>query len=456
MEFKILEKTPLWNCLSQLGKRIFLPEGIFYWSGRAKSEAELIGTIGSAFGFEKDFIENGSEAWEPCYLKTFMEYTSLDPRSVVPYAQIGGLKELRELWLDWIIKKSQYNQEDKKEFLKKYLTLPIVTQGITNGIFLSCTFFLNENEYIISPNKRWGNYDNIISRFLNAKIKSFEFFSGKKFNIDAFRKCFTEVTQGQNKIVLILNFPNNPTGYVPLKEEVTEIVTTLEDIQNDINKPIIVLVDDAYEPYVYSDKCANRSIFYELVELKNDIIPVKLDGISKELLAYGGRVGFLTIGLKPNWIRNDEELSKLKTEINNKLEGMIRSSISNTNHFYQSLTINLFKEKGMDKIVQEREKIKQLLAKRYKKINEEIEKINNPLISVDPNAGGFFLFINLDPNKIKAKDFGDFLLKRYKVGVIPIEKPADNINGIRIAYCSIDIKNIPEFVKRINDAINNF
>jgi len=110
----------------------------------------------------------------------------------------------------------------------------------------------------------------------------------------------------------------------------------------------------------------------------------------------------------------------------------------------------------MDKIVQEREKIKQLLAKRYKKINEEIEKINNPLISVDPNAGGFFLFINLDPNKIKAGDFGDFLLKRYKVGVIPIEKPAENINGIRIAYCSIDIKNIPEFVKRINDAINNF
>ncbi|MCK4780729.1 MAG: hypothetical protein KAT57_11095 [Candidatus Lokiarchaeota archaeon] len=60
MKFNYIQKTPLYTTLSEIGKRIFLPDGIFYWSGRAKNEAELIGTLGAAYGFEKDFIEGGS------------------------------------------------------------------------------------------------------------------------------------------------------------------------------------------------------------------------------------------------------------------------------------------------------------------------------------------------------------------------------------------------------------
>jgi len=59
MEFEVIKKTPLYNALSEQGKRIYLPQGIFHWSGRAKKEAEIMGTIGSAFGYEKDFIEGG-------------------------------------------------------------------------------------------------------------------------------------------------------------------------------------------------------------------------------------------------------------------------------------------------------------------------------------------------------------------------------------------------------------
>ena len=78
MEFKVLKNTPLYNAFSELGKRIFLPDGIFYWSGRAKKEAELFGTIGSAFGYEKDFIDGGSSVWVPCYLEDFKEFSNLN------------------------------------------------------------------------------------------------------------------------------------------------------------------------------------------------------------------------------------------------------------------------------------------------------------------------------------------------------------------------------------------
>ena len=458
MEFKVIKKTPLFKAFSDLGKRIFLPAGIFYWSGRAKKEAELIGTIGTAYGYEKDFIDGGSSEWLPCYLKDIKKYSNLSIKEVVPYASIAGLPEIRETWRNWIVKKSGYEkigESDKLSRLEKFITTPIITSGVTNGIFLCCSLFLNPGEYVISPNKRWGNYDNIIVKNIGAKIKSFEFFKDNKINIQSLKDAINEVSKVQDKIVIILNFPNNPTGYIPTINEAKEIIELLKDSQKS-GKPIVILVDDAYEPYVFGDDVLNKSIFYDLHQLDENIIPIKLDGITKELLLYGGRIGFVTIGLKPTWVANDEGLENLKNEINNKLAGMNRSTISNCNHFYQAITQKIFEENSIKQILETRNRVKDLLNDRYKLINSELAKINNPNITVDPNAGGFFIFVNLNQDKIKATEFADHLLKKYKVGVIPIERLDDNINGIRIAYCSIDLGKIPEFIKRIQLALEDF
>jgi hypothetical protein len=215
MDFKLLEKTPLYTAFSEVGKRIFLPDGIFYWSGRAKREAELVGTIGSAFGYEKDFIENGEDKWVPCYLKEIKKYSNLNVEQIVPYASIGGLPELRKIWKDWIIEKAAFNSnEDKKRYLKTYITDPLVTAGVTNGIYLVCSLFLNPGEKIICPNKRWGNYDNIIVKNIGAQIESFEFFHNKKINLDGLRSAIKELDKIQDKIIIILNFPNNPSKFI--------------------------------------------------------------------------------------------------------------------------------------------------------------------------------------------------------------------------------------------------
>ncbi|MFX1311829.1 MAG: aminotransferase class I/II-fold pyridoxal phosphate-dependent enzyme [Promethearchaeota archaeon] len=459
MRFNLIQKTPLYNAFSELGKRILLPDGIYYWSGRAKKEAELIGTIGSAYAYEKDFIDGGRNEWLPCYLKDILEYSSLAVKEIVPYASIGGLSETREIWKNWMIKKSLYNEESEKsllERLEKYISHPVITAGITNGIFQSCAMFLNPDEIIIAPNKRWGNYDNIITKFIGARIKSFEFFEEDHINIDALEAAINETAKIQDKIIIILNFPNNPTGYVPTNEEVREIVNLLRKSYKLHSKPIIMIIDDAYEPFIYSKNVLNTSLFYDLHQLDENIIPIKLDGITKELLAYGGRIGFITIGIKPSWIENDDQLELLKSEIQNKFEGFNRATISNCNHFYQSLTYKLFIDKGIEQIIKSRDKVKQILKKRYKKINAELSKINNPNISIDPNSGGFFLFVNLNPTKYSANKFADYLLKKYKVGIIPMENPDEKINGIRIAYCSIDFAEIPELTRRINLALNDF
>ncbi|MFX1557039.1 MAG: aminotransferase class I/II-fold pyridoxal phosphate-dependent enzyme [Promethearchaeota archaeon] len=460
MNFTILKKTPLYNCFSELGKRIYLPEGIFYWSGRAKKEADFIGTIGTAYAFEKDFINHGTSEWLPCYLGDIKNYIkNLKINDLVPYASITGLQDLRSIWKEWIIKKSNFKEQidkDKIDHLMNFTSIPIITSGVTSAIFLSCAMFLNPGEYVICPNKRWENYDNIIERFLGAKIYSFEFFLDNKFNFEGLEKSILEVSKTQEKVVILLGFPNNPTGFIPTWKEANQFVKSLVSLQKRINKPIIILIDDAYEPYTYSESVINRSIFYDFQQLREDIIPLKLDGITKELLMYGGRIGFMTMGLKPSWVNNLEELEQLKTELDNKLSGMIRSTISNCNHFYQAITLKIFKEKGMEKIIKEREAVKNLLKKRFEKFNLELRKIVSPNISIDPNSGGFFIFLNLSSDKIKATEFAECLLKEYKVGVIPIENDQENINGIRIAYSSIDIHQIAEMVNRIKLALNDY
>lgn len=460
MDFKLLEKTTLYDSFSDLGKRIFLPEGIFYWSGRAKKEAELIGTIGSAFCFENEIIKNGANEWVPCYLEEIKNYANLNVKDMVPYASIGGLAELRSIWRDWLIKKSGFNSHKEKDelfHLKKYITNPIVTAGVTNGIYMACSLFLNPGEKIICPNKRWGNYDNIIVKNLGAQIKSFDFFNGQIINFEGLKNAINEVSEYQDKIIILFNFPNNPTGYVPTLDEANKLINFLKETQSELDIPFVIIIDDAYEPYVYTNgkEILERSLFYKVQQLPEDIIPIKLDGITKELLFYGGRIGFVTIGLKVNWVRNDEELDKLKSQINNKLEGINRSTISNANHFYQKVAINMFQDFGMEQIIRSRDNVKALLKKRFEIINQELNKLKSQDISIDPNSGGFFLFMNLNREKIKARNFADHLLKNYKVGVIPIENRNENINGIRIAYCSIHKDQIPEFINRIRKALKD-
>jgi len=460
MEFNILKNSPLYKAFSDLGKKIYLPEGIFYWSGRAKNEAEINGTIGVAYSYEDDYIEDGSSNWGPCYLedvKKFFQKISI--QDIVTYASISGLSELRERWKNWIIKKSLYNEANDREKinkLMKYTTTPIVTAGVTNAIFLNCALFLNPSDYIILPNKRWGNYDNIVSKFLGAKIQSFEFFNNGKFNVKGLIDAMNAVIKKQNKIVMLLCFPNNPTGFVPTKEETYELIDNLKDFNISTKFPIILLIDDAYEPYIYSKHVSQRSLFYDLQQLDEDIIPIKLDGITKELLMYGGRVGFATIGLKEKWFENDQELLQLKSEIDNKMSAINRSTISNCNHYYQTIAMKLLEDNNISYIIKKRNKVVQVLQKRYEVINALLDDLNDPSVSVDPNAGAFFVFLNLDPILIPANTFADHLLKEYKVGVIPMQNLNENINGIRIAYSSIDVDAIPEFIKRIKLALKDF
>src|SRR6056297_2026245 len=166
MEFEILPNTPIYEAFSDMGRRIYQPDGIFYWAGRAKKESDLSGTVGTAMGTESQFIEGGRDKFVPFYLPELKEYINLEPERFVSYASMAGLAKLRDLWEEWVVYKGKVksNLPSGSVDLTGKITKPIFCNGITNAIFLMSKYFLNPGEMIISPEKRWGNYNSILTR----------------------------------------------------------------------------------------------------------------------------------------------------------------------------------------------------------------------------------------------------------------------------------------------------
>ena len=103
----------------------------------------------------------------------------------------------------------------------KNCSLPIVTSGLTHSINLVAELFLDKGDSIIIPDMYWDNYDLIFTEQREAKQISFELFKDDKLNIEGLEKAIDSVKT--EKVALLLNFPNNPTGYTPTVEEANTI-----------------------------------------------------------------------------------------------------------------------------------------------------------------------------------------------------------------------------------------
>ena len=447
MEFKYIQHTPLWAALSKLGQRLFLPDGIFYWSGRAKKESKLNATIGTAYGTLGDLFGTEDQTWTILYVKKVAENFNIPPSEIAEYAPIGGIPELRQAWKEWIIYKCQKGANID---VRPYLTNPLITTGVTMGLSMASALFIDPGDYIILPDKFWENYNQIFEVIGGGKIEYFPFFLECDFNLEGMAVAVEKSLQVKSKTVLILNFPNNPTGYVPSPANYNQIATKLAAIGNKWKKPIVVLCDDAYEGYTYDQQAATYSIFAHLVNRSPYLIPIKLDGASKEMLMYGGRVGAFTIGIHPSWVPPDAR-GILEAEINNKLEGYVRGTISNSNRSAQYVIAQLLL-KNREELLKQRAASITLLSKRYKLINKLLTEVPLPHSQVDPNNGGFFLLINL--KGIKASDVADKLLRQEQVAVIPMEVPEAGVNAIRIAYCSVKEDDLPRLVNAIRNVLS--
>jgi aspartate/methionine/tyrosine aminotransferase len=448
MEFPALEQVGALDFLSEYGKSVYNPTGIFYWTGRSKTEAKINATIGTAKGRAKQVFDNDDDAKITMCIPSVKQYfPELSTEEIFPYAPEVGVPEFRKAWKEWLLKKAG----DHADRISSRLIDPMIVPGITGGLALCTRMFVNPGTPIVVPDKRWENYDNIFFRNINVEVEEFPTFNGQDFNLDGLINAIKNVWAKQDCAVAVLNFPNNPTGYCPPKAAAAEMVTAIQNLVEGTDKKLVLLFDDAYEGYVYDNDAETYSLFYHF-EAKSNFLPIKLDGISKELLWYGARIGAITVMCPDEWFEKAERDDVIK-QMQNKFQAMMRNTSSNSSRVAQAAALKALED--IDTVMNERQKTIDVLADRYHLMKEELGKIKTDLIEPDPFQGGFFCFVNIAKKaNLKAFDICDHLLKEYQVGSVPLQI-GDEINGIRLAFCSVESQDIPELCQSLEKAVTD-
>ena len=399
--------------LSPLGKELFFPKGILSQSAEAKKQAKRFNaTIGTA-------MDQG----EAMSLESVMrQFPAHSPNEALLYAPATGLPELREAWRGKVL-------ADNPSLGGKPFSLPVVTSGLTHGLSIAADLFVEPGDVLLLPDKIWGNYRLIFALRHGADIRQFNFFADGGLDVDAFREALRRVCAEREKVVVLLNFPNNPSGYSPTTAEGEALAAALIEAAEGGTR-VVAITDDAYFGLFYEDDVMRESLFTRLAGAHPRLMAVKADAATKEVFVWGLRVGFLSFSI--GGVPAD---SPLYDALISKCGGAIRSVISNCCRLSQAVTCAAL-EAGefMD---QRAEKV-EIMKARAQKVKAVIAAPKfADAWEPYPFNSGYFMCVRL--KDVNAEDLRVHMLKKYGVGTIAIDA-----TDLRIAFSCLEVSQVAE------------
>jgi aspartate/methionine/tyrosine aminotransferase len=402
------------SMLSSIGKELFFPKGILSQSAEAKQKAhKLNATIGIA-------KEEGNIMFLPSVMDA-INMDSITPEESLTYAPSFGIPALRQAW-----KEAQY---EKNPSLKgKTTSLPIVTCGITHAISIVADVWVNPGDVVILPDMMWGNYNMILNVRKGAEISKYKLFSEQGgYNIEAFEKKVKEEAAKRDKIIVLLNFPQNPTGYTATEKEGKAIADILADVAAS-GTQVIAVTDDAYFGLFFEDDVMKESIFTQICDRHENLLAVKLDGATKENYVWGLRVGFISYGTKVNG-----DAAAFYDALERKTAGCVRGNVSNCSHLGQTIVLKSMKDARYP--AEKQQKFDTMKAR----ANKVKDVLKDPKYSdawdVYPFNSGYFMCVRL--KNVDAETLRVHLLDKYGVGVIALGD-----RDIRVAFSCLDLKDV--------------
>lgn len=398
------ESPAIYNMLSDLGKNLYYPKGILSQSAEAGKKAHRFNaTIGIA-------TENG----EPMHFRHIQNKLDYKPNDIYPYAAPQGKEALRSIWKEKLL-------VDNPSMKGKSIGTPIVTSALTHGLSIAADLFMDAGDVLVTPQQYWGNYNTVFQVRRGGRVETFPLFNeAGGFHVEAFRETIAKQTE---KVIVLLNFPNNPTGFTPSVEEAEAIVQVLKDAAEGGLK-LVVLLDDAYFGLFYEDSI-KESLFGLLADSHMNILPVKIDGATKENYVWGLRVGFITYAADPDTLDALEQ----------KTKGIIRGTISSGSHISQTILLESLQSEEFSQEKEEKFQIMQGRAIKTKQVLAD-EKYA-PHWTYYPFNSGYFMCLKL--NSVDAETLRLHLLDQYGVGVI-----ASNKTDIRVAFSCVEENDIQE------------
>ena len=374
--------------LTDFGKKLYFPRGILRQTTEADKKALYYNTTS---GIAK---ENG----DAMHLDSIMNhFWDISPEKVLTYAPTLGIPELREKWKEKLF-------YDNPSLSGKKISNPLVTSGITHGLSLTADLFISYGDVVLLPDKLLGNYDVIFSVRRGTNIQRYSILSADSngFDLDNFRENLLQCAP-RGKVVVILNFPNNPTGYALSHKELNQIAEIVRE--NDL----YLITDEVYENYVYDGY--------------RHISPASLDGMfertittnamSKLFSATGFRLGYVVA----------------KKEIIDLMEKFHQYTAAGTNHPAQYGFIEALKMEisFFDVILKSFNERRLFVYNRLKQLGFDVVK----------PKGAFYIMPSVKNFNINGSEFSKKMMQQQGVAVIPGDTFGSFSNDrIRISYAT--------------------
>jgi len=409
----------LFRALSPLGQRVYFPPDVPGQSAEARGKS-INGTIGQITD------GRGGAVPLPAMAAALSGLTSEDRSRALLYSPVEGIPEARQRWRAW---------QRRGVFEEIPSSLPLVTAGLTHSLSILADLFGGEGRPVAIPRPFWGNYRQTFSVRTGAEVKAAPGYVEGRYNTQAIAEALDGVPDGEPAVAL-LNLPSNPGGYSLTVTERQEVRACLLGVAE--RRPLVVVCDDAYAGLVFEPDIPRESLFWELAGAHPNLVPVKVDGGTKEFSFFGGRIGFLTFACDPE--------SGAARALESKVKTLVRSTIGSPVATSQVLLLQALRQEGIEAEV---EAVRALLEERYRALKEALAAVDPELLTVLPFNSGCFALVEIPETLgLTSEQVRRHLLEHHDTGLISMEP-----RYLRIAHCSVDAAALPELVRRLEQGV---
>ena len=323
------------------------------------------------------------------------------------YSANAGLMELRRAICDYLKRKFNLEYDKKSEVL--------VTVGGSEAIDLAIRAFINPGDEVLVPEPCFVCYAPIVTLTSGVPV-SIQTREEDEFRLtpEQLEAAITPKTK-----MLILPYPNNPTGAVMRREHLEAIAEVLK------KHDIIVLSDEIYAELTYNGR---HTSIAELPGMKERTIVV--NGFSKTFAMTGWRLGYVA-GPAP--------AIKQMTKIH-----QYAIMCAPTTSQYAAIEALDHCEENICQMREEYDRRRRFVVDAFNKMG---------LHTFEPE-GAFYVFPCIKSTGMSSEEFCEKLLYGKKVAVVPGNAFGDSGEGfIRVSY-SYSVQHLTTALGRIKEFLD--
>ncbi|MBQ7755766.1 MAG: aminotransferase class I/II-fold pyridoxal phosphate-dependent enzyme [Oscillospiraceae bacterium] len=325
------------------------------------------------------------------------------------YTGNRGLSELLEEISEYFEETIGIEYEADKEI--------IVTVGGSEAIDISIRAMVEPGDEVLIVEPSFVCYAPMVSLAGGVPVPIATKVENKfRLTADELREKITDKTK-----LLILPFPNNPTGAVMRKKDLDAIAEVLKDTN------IVVLSDEIYSELTYGEKHCSIAQCEGMKERT-----IVINGFSKSFAMTGWRLGFLA---------GPKEIVQHIFKIH-----QYAIMCSPTTSQYAAIAGLKYCRSDVKKMVDEYNMRRRFVVDGFNKLGLEC---------FSPE-GAFYVFPSIKSTGLSSKDFCEQLVYSKKVAVVPGDAFGESGEGfIRVSY-AYSVNHLKEALKRIGEFLDEF